>query len=119
MEAKAAEKALAELGLTAVPQGTGDAVTAQLPGADTRLEQGSQVLLYLGERVPQTVTVPDFTGMPPSKAADAAAEAGVALSSAGNPDPSATVQVQSLPPGTVVEPGHTITITFTDPLAHD
>ncbi len=119
MEAKAAEKALAELGLTAVPQGTGDAVTDQLPGADTRLEQGSQVLLYLGEPVPETVTVPDFTGMTPSQAADAAAEAGVALSSAGNPDPSASVQVQSLPPGTAVEPGHTITITFTDPTARD
>ena len=119
MDRKSAEKALKELGLAAVPQGTGDAVTAQLPGADTALEQGSQVLLYLGENVPETVTVPDFTGMTPSRAAEAAAEAGVTLRHAGNTESSAQVQHQDLPPGTAVEPGCTITITFTDPLAQD
>jgi stage V sporulation protein D (sporulation-specific penicillin-binding protein) len=119
MEAKAAEKALKELGLTAVPRGSGDTVTAQLPAADTALEQGSQVLLYLGEGVPESVTVPDFTGMTPSRAAEIAAEGGVILHHAGNQDPSAQVQHQDIPPGTAVEPGCTVTITFTDPLAHD
>ena len=119
MEAKAAEKALKELGLTAVPRGSGDTVTAQLPAADTALEQGSQVLLYLGEGVPESVTVPDFTGLTPSRAAEIAAEGGLILHHAGNQDPSAQVQHQDIPPGTAVEPGCTVTITFTDPLAHD
>ena len=119
MEAEAARKALQELGLTAVPQGAGGVVTAQLPGADTALEQGSQVLLYLGGSVPQSVTIPDFTGMTPSQAAEAAAEAGVTLRTAGNTEAPARVQHQDIPPDTRAEPGRTITITFTDPLAHD
>ena len=116
---KTAENALQDLGLSAVPQGSGDIVTAQLPGADTLLEQGSQVLLYLGEAVPETVTVPDFIGNTPEQAERAAAEAGITVRAAGNPDPSASVQHQDIEPGTAVEPGCTVTITFTDPLAHD
>ena len=83
------------------------------------MEQGSQVLLYLGEDPPETVTVPDFTGMTGMEAQRAAAEAGVTLRPAGNPDENAQVQHQDLPPGTAVEPGRTITVTFTDPSAHD
>jgi stage V sporulation protein D (sporulation-specific penicillin-binding protein) len=63
LAAQAAEKRLKDAGLTALFQGDGTTVTAQLPGADTALEQGSGVLLYLGEPVPECVTVPDFTGM--------------------------------------------------------
>ena len=119
MDPKEAENALQELGLSAVPQGTGSSVTAQLPGADTALEQGSQVLLYLGETVPDTVTVPDFTGNTPETAESTAAEAGVTVRFAGNPDPAASVQHQDIEPGTAVSPGSTITLIFTDPLAHD
>ena len=119
LDLKEAEGALKELGLTAVPQGTGEAVTAQLPGSDTALEQGSQVLLYLGAPVPDTVTVPDFTGNTPDQANRIAAEAGITVRAAGNPDPSASVQHQDIEPGTAVAPGCTVTITFTDPLAHD
>ena len=75
MEGKEAEKRLQELGLSAVPRGIGETVTAQLPGADTALEAGSQVLLYLGGAAPETAAVPDFTGMTPAQAAKAAAEA--------------------------------------------
>ena len=121
LDLKTAEKALQDAGLSAVPQGDGDAVTAQLPSADTPLEQGSQVLLYLGEAVPDTVTVPDFTGMTAQQAQNAAAEAGLTLKSAGNPseEPSLRVQFQDIPAGTEVEPGTAITITFTDPTAQD
>ena len=119
LERLEAEKHLSEAGLSVLLRGDGPAVTAQLPGADTALEQGSQVLLYLGEAVPETVTVPDFTGMTGMEAQRAAAEAGVTLRPAGNPDENARVQHQDLPPGTAAEPGRTITVTFTDPSAHD
>ena len=118
---KEAEAALTEAGLTAVFQGTDEQVTAQLPGAGTALEQGSQVLVYLGEAVPETVTVPDFAGMTPAQAAKTAADAGITLCPAGNPDfdQPLQVQLQDIPPNTSVEPGRTVTITFTDPSAHD
>ena len=121
MEGKEAEKALLELGLSAVPRGIGEQVTAQLPGADTALEAGSQVLLYLGGEAPENAAVPDFTGMTPAQAAQAALDAGLTLRFSGNPDLTRPirVQLQDLPPDTVVEPGCTVTITFTDPEAAD
>ena len=119
LEVKAAEAALMEAGLTAVRQGNGDAVTAQLPGPDAALEQGSQVLLYLGEAVPEVVFVPDFTGMDQPQAAQAAAAAGLTVRRAGSTAAQTRVQFQDLPPGTEAEPGTTVTITFTDPTAHD
>ena len=118
---KEAQTALAEAGLTAVLQGTQDTVTAQLPGPGTALEQGSQVLLYFGAEAPKTVTVPDLTGMTPAQAAKAAADAGLTLRAAGNPDFDRPLQVQyqDLPAGSAAEPGSTVTITLTDPQAHD
>ena len=121
LDPKTAEKVLQDAGLSPVRQGDGDAVTAQLPSADTALEQGSQVLVYLGEAVPDTVTVPDFTGMTAQQAQTAAANGGLTLKTAGNPseDPTLRVQFQDLPAGTEAQPGTVITITFTDPTARD
>jgi len=121
LTAKEAEAALAEASLSAVLQGTADTVTAQLPGAGTALEQGSQVLVYLGAAVPETVSVPDFAGMTPAQAAKAAADAGLTLHFAGNPDLTQPIQVQlqDIPAKIAVEPGRTVTITFTDPGARD
>jgi stage V sporulation protein D (sporulation-specific penicillin-binding protein) len=118
---KEAESVLKDAGLTAVFQGDGALVSAQLPGAGTALEQGSQVLVYLDTAVPETVIVPDFTGMTPMQAEKAAADAGLTLSSTGNPElnENLQVQLQDIPPDTSVEPGRTVTITFTDPSAHD
>ena len=119
--AKEAEAALKALGFSALVQGDGDAVTAQLPGPDTLLEAGSQVLLYLDATVPETVRVPDFAGMTPAQAEQSAADAGLTLRFSGNPDlnRSIRVQFQDLPPGSEAEPGRTVTITFTDPEAAD
>ena len=79
------------------------------------------MLVYLGAAVPETVSVPDFTGMTPAQAAKAAADAGVTLHFAGNPDLDQPIQVQlqDIPAKTAVEPGRTVTITFTDPGARD
>ncbi len=121
MTGKEAEKTLKDLGLGALRQGGFDTVTAQLPAAGTMLETGSQVVLYLGNTPPETVTVPDFTGMTPSEAEIAAAQAGLTLQTTGNPDCSLplTVQFQDISAGIQAEPGTTVTITFTDPEARD
>ena len=118
---KEAQEILKNAGLSAVLQGNGDAVTDQLPAADTPLEQGSQVLLYLGEPVPDTVTVPDFTGMTRQEAENAAAEAGVTLILRGNTDENQhhPVQFQDIQAFAAVEPGCPVTVTFTDPRAMD
>ena len=119
LEQSAAEAALQEAGLTPVLRGTAGAVTVQIPAPEIALEQGSQVLLYLDEPVPQTVTVPDFVGMTPEQAGQAAAEAGVVLRTAGNREINTRAAHQDIPPGTAAEPGCIVTITFTDPSAHD
>lgn len=118
---KEAQEILKNAGLSAVLQGNGDAVTDQLPAVDTLLEQGSQVLLYLGEPVPETVTVPDFTGMTRQEAENAAANAGVTLILRGNTDENQhhPVQFQDIAAFTAVEPGCPVTVTFTDPRAMD
>ena len=107
--------------LTALFSGSGEQVTAQLPGPETALEAGSQVLLYLDEAAPQAVTVPDLTGMTPAQANEAAAKAGVTLRFSGNPDfeQAILVQFQDIAAGTPAEPGCTVTVTFTDPSARD
>ena len=119
LEQSAAEAALQEAGLIPVLRGTAGAVTVQIPAPQIALEQGSQVLLYLDEPVPQTVTVPDFAGMTPEQAGQAAAEAGVVLRAAGNREINTRAAHQDIPPGTAAEPGCIVTITFTDPSAHD
>ena len=110
-----------ELVLTALFSGSGEQITAQLPGPETALEAGSQVLLYLDEAAPQAVTVPDLTGMTPAQANEAAAKAGVTLRFSGNPDfeQAILVQFQDIAAGTSAEPGCTVTVTFTDPSARD
>ena len=118
MTAGEAAAALTEAGLTAVVQGDGASVTAQLPEPGTRLEKGSQVLVYLESPVPKGVIVPDFTGMTLEEAAQAARDAGVILKITGNPE-GVRVQLQDVPAGTEAEPGTTITITLTDPTARD
>ncbi|MBR7178894.1 MAG: PASTA domain-containing protein [Oscillospiraceae bacterium] len=121
LTSKEVQNVLTDAGLTPSVQGTGETVTAQLPGSGTTLEQGSQVLVYFGEDMPETVTVPDFTGMTPAQAAQAANKAGVTIRFAGNPDLNHPIQVQlqDIPPQTAAAPGSTVTITFTDPTARD
>ena len=121
LTAKEAEAALSAAGLSGSFQGGADIATAQIPSPGTALETGSQVLVYFGETVPETVTVPDFTGMTPAQAAKAANDAGVTVQFAGNPDLDSAIQVQlqDIPAGTTLEPGCTVTITFTDPQARD
>ncbi len=117
-----AERTLEAAGLTGVSVGEGESVTGQLPAAGTAMEAGSQTILYLGEPVPaDSVSVPDFTGLTPEQAADRAAELGLTLQFAGNPDLQSkrSVLTQDILADTAVEPGTTVTITLTDPEVRD
>ena len=112
-----AEAALKSLGLSWLPLGEGDTVTAQLPEPGQTISVNTQLLLYFGTPVPQEqVTVPDFSGMHRQQAADAAANAGLTLRIEGNTDllPTVTVAEQSVPPDTPVSPGTVIILKFMD-----
>jgi len=117
-----AENWLKEQSLTALSEGTGEQVTAQIPGAGSSVPGGSQVLLYFGDP-PQTrmVTVPDFIGMHRQQAADAAGKLGLYILVTGNTEVSSavTATLQSIPAGTQVVTGTTVTLEFTDTKAVD
>lgn len=122
LTAAEAEKQLKEQGLTQRTLGSGEIVTGQIPAAGQQIPGGSQVLLYLGEEIPQeTVLVPDFHGMNRQQAADTAANLGLYILVTGNTDlaPTVTVTAQSEAPGARVSAGTTITLTFTDTTAGD
>ena len=109
-------------GLTAVKQGSGDMVTGQIPAPGQSVPGGSQVILYFGDPLPEnTVTVPDFTGMNRQQAADAAGALGLYIQPGGNltVSPQVTATIQDIPPGTQVDRGTTIKLTFTDTQAAD
>ena len=117
-----AEKKLKESALTAVFSGTGETVTAQLPGPGEAVPGGSQVLLYLdGEAEERLVAVPDFTGMNRQQATEAAGRLGLYILVSGNTEISTTVTVsaQNIEKDTQVPVGTTITLTFTDTAARD
>ena len=114
---KEAEKLLAANGLSAVAEGTGETVTAQIPAAGQSVPGNSQVLLYFGEMPEQTmVTVPDFAGMNRQQASDAAGAIGLYILVSGNTDISTAVTVtkQDIPQGTQVPAGSTIKLQFAD-----
>ena len=120
-----AERKLKEAGLSAKFSGTGETaetVTDQIPAAGQIIPGGSQVLLYLGEAPEaETVTVPDFTGMNRSQAAEAAGKLGLYLLVTGNDAllPTVTVTAQDTAAETQVPAGSTITLEFTDTTARD
>lgn len=119
---KETEETLKKLGLTARFIGNGERVTAQLPAAGESVPGDSQLLVYLGEEVPETqVLVPDFSGMDRQQASDDAGALGLYILVAGDPEiaPEVLVTAQSIPAGTQVPQGTTITLEFTDTNAHD
>ena len=71
---------LSKTGLIPVFTGEEGTVTDQIPIASKEIARGSQVMVYLGDEIdPAQVLVPDFIGMTPEQAAEAAAEAGIYL----------------------------------------
>ena len=122
MTAQEAQKALQKLGLTAVVRGEGQSVLGQLPAAGQSVPGDSQVILYLSQMTePETVAVPDFSGMNRQQAAVSAGKAGLYILVSGNTEisPQVTAVDQDLAPGTMVTPGTTIKLKFLDTQATD
>ncbi|MBP3672709.1 MAG: PASTA domain-containing protein [Oscillospiraceae bacterium] len=119
---KETETVLKEQSLTARFVGEGETVTGQIPAAGQSVPGGSQVLVYLGENVPEeSVTVPDFAGMNRQQASDEAGKLGLYVLVTGSDEISASVVVtsQSITAGDTVPIGTTIELTFTDTGARD
>ena len=119
---KEAEKILKNLFLTVQPIGTEQIITGQLPAAGQTLPGGSQVIAYLGGNLlPETVAVPDFTGMTRQQASDAAGRLGLYILVTGNPsvEKQVIVTAQEIPAGTQVAAGTTIKLQFTDTQVRD
>ena len=116
------EKQLKELGITASFSGDGDTVTGQIPAAGETVPGGSQILLYLGEKPPETkAEVPDFLGMNRIQAEEAAAAAGIYILIRGNDSVSSDVKVmaQSAKAGALVAMGTTVYLNLADLTAAD
>ena len=116
-----AEEKLISLGSTVKTIGKGETVLGQIPAPGQTVPGGTQVLLYLQEGPdPRVVEVPDFTGMDRREAAHAAGEIGLYILITGNTEVSGlvTVTAQSVPPGTSVASGTSITLEFKDTSAH-
>jgi len=119
---KDAEKYLKSASLYAKIIGQGDSVTGQIPSPGETVPGGSQVLLYMGEEIENTlVQVPDFSGMNRAQASDAAGKLGLYILVAGNSEisPHVTVTAQDIPAKTEVPRGTTITLQFTDTTSRD
>ena len=122
MTAQEAQKALKKLGLTAVVRGEGQSVLGQLPAAGQSVPGDSQVILYLSQMTePETVAVPDFSGMNRQQAAVSAGKAGLYILVSGNTEisPQVTAVAQDIAPGTMVTSGTTIKLKFLDTQATD
>jgi len=117
-----AQKLLKSQGLTARILGNGETVTGQIPAAGQTVPGASEVLLYMGEEVPEmTVGVPDFSGMNRAQAAAAAGQLGLYVLVIGSNEisPEVVVTLQDIPAGTHVASGTTIQLQFTDTGARD
>ncbi len=113
----AAREKAKELGLTLREVGTGDTVTAQLPVAGAQIAAGSQMIVYLGEQVPQeTVVVPDLTGKTVTAARNQLQNLGLYLDTSGASPAASGVKVasQAVEPGTEVPYGAVINVTLVD-----
>ncbi len=102
--------------------GEGTTVTGQIPAQGSSLPGNSQVILYMGEDAPgDLVAVPDFSGMTISQANKAATNAGLYILIKGATTDSRDVIAtgQDVAPETLVVPGTTIRVDFTDQTAQD
>ena len=117
-----AEKQLKQNNLTARFVGDGETVTGQIPSAGKTVPGGSQMLVYMGDDVPEsTVIVPDLIGMNRAQATDAAGKLGLYILHTGNNGNAAGVIVtsQNIPAGTEAAAGSTIQLEFTDTRVRD
>ena len=106
-----AEEAIRIAGLAPAVEGSGSVVVKQTPAGFSNVNQGTKVVLRLGDVVEGqegTVTVPDLTGKRLHEAADLLAAMGLTMQSEG----SGLVTEQDPIPGTKVKSGTAIKIIF-------
>lgn len=111
----AAKSAVSNAGLNVRVVGEGDTVLKQIPEAGQSIPRGGVVVLFTDEEtLSKTVTVPDFSGKSVAAANLTATNAGLNLhlSGVGLDAGQAIASKQSIPPGTQVAPGTTITVSF-------
>jgi len=98
--------------------GDGDKVTAQLPASGATVPSSAEIILYMGENVPDgLVTVPDVLKMSPENANRAMINAGLYLRPTGaikSSSASITAASQSIAPGTQVKRGTVVDVEFRD-----
>lgn len=110
-----AQQTLREAGLDYRMIGQGETVTDQLPFAGSVIQQGSQVILYLGESPSEELEeMPGVTGFTYSDAAKLLGSYGLFIrtdSSVTDPT-SQVIATQTIPPGTAVEHGTVMGVTL-------
>lgn len=115
-EAEAAA-ALSEKTLTYRKVGEGAVVMDQIPAANATVPGKAEVVLYFNNEAPsELVTVPDFTTFNLNNANYLANINGlyILVTGANRMDPNVVATYQSVPAGTQVPRGTTITVEFTD-----
>ncbi|MDO4539510.1 MAG: penicillin-binding transpeptidase domain-containing protein [Syntrophomonadaceae bacterium] len=112
MERSEAESAISSRGFNAVIQGEGNTVWRQTPAAKTRMEPGSQVIIYLTDAADAenggTVTVPELQGRSMRQVSAILADLGLYLVPAG----SGVAFEQNPAPGQQMSSGSIIQVKF-------
>ncbi len=98
--------------------GDGDTVTGQIPSTGVSLPSGSQVILYMGEEVPEDqVIMPDLTGKSPDTVLEILSELDLYMIASGSSSyyTSTTLAYkQSVEAGELLDRGTTVTVYFSD-----
>ncbi len=109
---------LQEKGFTYRRIGEGDKVTGQIPAPGAVIPGGSEILLYMGADKPtDTVEMPDLSGKDPDSARQALANLNLYMRGTGSAQfftSSTLCAYQSISPGTPVEPGTVVDVTFAE-----
>jgi stage V sporulation protein D (sporulation-specific penicillin-binding protein) len=116
-----AEQICTEKGFTYRVVGSGDdssTVQYQTAQGGNYIPYGNELVLYIGEATPpETVTMPDLTGMDPTQVSDELSSLGLYMKATGASKyytSSTKVYSQSVEAGSAVKPGTVITISFND-----
>ena len=110
-----AKSTLEQLGLTYEVVGSGSSVVSQSPTTGTSIVKGGKVLLYTEQNAtPDLVSVPNLVGMTASQANETMAYYGLnyALVGASASSEGALVKSQSVPEGTQIQRGSSVTLTL-------
>ena len=109
-----ARAAIAAAGLNCKVIGSGDTVERQMPSAGKSISESGTVVLYTGTEEATMVEMPDFSGMSVSQANATAGERGLNIKFSGNSltKNGAVAYAQDYAPGTSVEIGTIVTVSF-------